>query len=193
MKLRNRRGGRSAIPQQSHPRLQPLFFGSLTQPYQHVCVASAATDGAQCYRRATKMRREFQIVLLSLAFCGACSSAAGPPQFCGCPPVLVGSTVLQLPCGTADRPVVTILEGQCAVGDSATEKTVELLSGAAGICRVELTFAGGTHSSVEVDFTTGPWQPCGTDPHGCGRSTLAVQPVVPIGDQCTDAGLDSGG
>jgi hypothetical protein len=69
---------------------------------------------------------------------------------------------------------------------------VELLSSSAGTCRVELTFAGGTKSSVDVNYTYGPWVPCGSDPHACGRSTFAMPSVVPIGDQCADAGADSG-
>lgn len=137
------------------------------------------------------MHKALPILLVVTAATFGCDGTGASVPMCHCPNILAGSTVIQLPCGTADPPAVKILSGPCGVRDPVSAGMVELI-GSPGACRVELMFAGGTKTSVDVNFTAGPWMACGSDPHGCGRSTFAEQPVVQIGDVCADAGTDSG-
>ena len=130
-------------------------------------------------------------LLLLFSAVAACSENTRE-GVCHCPAILVGTSVIQLPCGTAEPPEVKIVSGACTIITPATKQTVEVLSGGnAGVCRVALTFSGGAKSSVDVSFTLGPWMSCDSDPHGCGRSTFAEQPEMQIGDQCADAGMSS--
>jgi hypothetical protein len=87
---------------------------------------------------------------------------------CSCPSPAVSATI-ELGCTPAAPPVVKttgpcsvcpqasangmIPEGSgCAVPDNAAY--VVLLASGAGICHAEVTFAGGTTSSVDVDFVS---------------------------------------
>jgi hypothetical protein len=143
--------------------------------------------------RSTVMQKALQALsIVTAVTLVGCHGTDSRPTMCHCPIILAGSAVLQLPCGTIVSPDVRIVSGPCNAKTPMGEQMIELLSSNAGTCRVELTFAGGTKSSVDINYTSGPWMPCGSDPHGCGQSTFAKQPMVQIGEQCADAGADSG-
>jgi hypothetical protein len=67
------------------------------------------------------------------------------------------------------------IAGPCTLseGEAGTEQYVFLQSNGAGICRVELTFASGAKSTIDLKFMS-KWYPFGSDPHGCGQGFVAL-------------------
>jgi len=60
---------------------------------------------------------------------------------------------------------------------------------ATGTCQVTLAFANGSMSSVTIQASL-QWEPCGSDPHGCGE-LLILTPDEPTVDNCLDSGADA--
>lgn len=104
-----------------------------------------------------------------------CSTSINDPS---CPPPPVGASI-NFECVSADAPAVKTTGpcefcpvgnipdgGHCAVFDISQEITVA--ANGPGTCHVELTFATGATTSVDVDFVS--------EPQGCGNVTF-----VPVG------------
>ena len=146
---------------------------------------------------------------------GGCDSSGGSNGACSCPPP-PNEAVIHLGCLPVEPPVVkttgpcsvcpvvlangAIPEGaNCAVAQYS--QNITLIANDAGTCHVELTFAGGATSSVDLDFSS-VWRACGSDPHGCGEGFIVedsdgstcgpdgCQASVP--EPVCDAGLDAG-
>ncbi len=123
---------------------------------------------------------------------GACSSSsspqAGPGGAC---PGHVSDTVISLSCVPAVPPLITTT-GPCVASDGDGGADISLgLSGGGqisvpndgqeivvagngeGTCQVQLRFANGDTTSVDVNFAS-MWYPLGTDPQGCGEGFVAV-------------------
>jgi hypothetical protein len=76
----------------------------------------------------------------------------------------------------------------CGAGPS---QDITLIANGAGTCHVELTFANGATSSVDVDFMS-EWEACGSDPHGCGQGFIAANTTVSVPEPTCDAVADAG-
>jgi len=125
---------------------------------------------------------------------------------CNCAPP--GNTaVIHLGCVPIEPPVVKTT-GPCAVcpgvlangsiPDGITcgavagpSQNITLIANGAGTCHVELTFGSGATSSVDLDFMS-EWEPCGSDPHGCGEGFFAATTTVSVPETACDAGVDAG-
>ena len=134
---------------------------------------------------------------------GACTWN-GP---CNCPPP-GDLAVIALGCVPAEPPVVKTT-GPCAAcpaflanGSEASfpdgitcgagpSQDITLIANGAGTCHVELTFANGATSSVDVDFMS-EWEACGSDPHGCGQGFIAANTTVSVPEPTCDAVADAG-
>jgi hypothetical protein len=80
----------------------------------------------------------------------------------------------------------------CAV--LGPSQNIMLAANGAGTCHVELTFASGATSSVDVDFMSVP-QGCGNEaflPVGADGSPCAACGQVSVPDPTCDAGLEAG-
>jgi hypothetical protein len=80
----------------------------------------------------------------------------------------------------------------CAVFQNS--QNITLMANGAGTCHVELTFASGATSSVEVDFMSVP-QGCGNEaflPVGADGGPCATCRQVLVPDPTCDAGLEAG-
>jgi hypothetical protein len=140
--------------------------------------------------------------LLALA-CGS-SDAVG---VCRCPPSGRGATI-DLGCVPDAVPVVktsgpcfacnadgsTPDGGRCTLSFGASDFHVSRTG--AGTCHLEVTFANGATSQLDVDFVS-QWRACGSDPHGCGEDFVPITPSGSMGrlslpaPECS-AGVDAG-
>jgi hypothetical protein len=108
---------------------------------------------------------------------GSCSCPPPPTTavvHLGCLPIEPPTVKTTGPCSAC--PVVlangSIPDGAgCAVTNYSQNITLE--ANGAGTCHVELTFASGATSSVDLNFTS-EWLACGSDPHGCGEGFVAA-------------------
>jgi hypothetical protein len=75
-----------------------------------------------------------------------------------------------------------------------TSGSLEVQSGVAGTCHVEVTFATGATASTDITFAPGSWMACGDNPHGCGQE-IAASPTLATLGSCDEAGApeDAGG
>jgi hypothetical protein len=105
---------------------------------------------------------------------------------CACP--AGGATLIQLACGPMAAPVVNTT-GACTAAQGTD--TVVVTNADAGACTVELTFGSGATSSVTIDAAY-QWEPCGSDPHGCGQVLVVAPSNVSIEVGCSDSGSDVG-
>ena len=124
--------------------------------------------------------------MLALVTVGACHS--DPPQ-CGCG-AGNAEALVQLPCGQGAVGVgSTGLDG-CEVDLHLGPETISVESGFPGTCHVTWTYADGSTASTDIVFTP-IWEPCGSDPHGCGQGVITSPAAVQVGDACGDAGGDA--
>jgi hypothetical protein len=63
--------------------------------------------------------------------------------------------------------------GPCTLTSGGDPESVSLQTSDAGTCHVELTFANGATSSVDVEIVS-RWRALGSDPHGCGQEFVGV-------------------
>jgi hypothetical protein len=121
-------------------------------------------------------------VLGVLAVLVACNGdGSGAPQ-CYCP-AAVGVATVAL-CGAIESATADP-DGACNV--QQTSGSLEVQSGVAGTCHVEVTFATGAMASTDITFAPGPWMACGDDPHGCGQG-IAASPTLATLGSCDEAG-----
>ena len=139
-----------------------------------------------------------------LAFACGSSEAVG---VCRCPAARRGVTI-ELGCVPTAQPIVrtaadcfvcfadgsTPEGGHCAASLAPSELTLSRTD--AGTCHLDVTFADGATSSLEVEFIS-QWRPCGSDPHGCGEALIPVTPSGSSGKLSLpapgcSAGVDAG-
>lgn len=58
--------------------------------------------------------------------------------------------------------------------------SIVLMASGAGKCHVDVTFEGGTTSSIDIDFMS-EWIACGSDPHGCGEGFVPSRLDASVG------------
>jgi hypothetical protein len=114
---------------------------------------------------------------------GGCDHGA-----CNCPSPAT-QAFIQLGCVLIEPPAVKTT-GPCTASAVENSQQISLTANGAGTCHVEVTFGSGATSSVDVDFTS-VWEPCGSDPHGCGQGFVATNQVS-VPEPTCDAGLDAG-
>jgi hypothetical protein len=114
----------------------------------------------------------------------SCDAGDGPP-ICGCGED--GPATVRIACDAIGMPYVTVT-GPCTVQYLGGEI---LLTGATtGQCQLAIALPDGGVSTVTVSFAE-QWEPCGSDPHGCGQTTAATPEEVSV-NQCGGAAADSG-
>jgi hypothetical protein len=185
----------------------------------HLCETYGPGDLLRRPRRVRGVRPARNLVRFLEPMLAARSAAAlgllvvlgGGAGGCGdpsCPPPL-NSAVIQLGCVPSEPPVVKTT-GPCSVcpvvlangeipdgstcGALGPSQDIMLMANGAGTCHVELTFASGATSSVDVDFMSMP-QGCGNEaflPVGADGGPCAECRQVSVPDPTCDAGLEAG-
>jgi hypothetical protein len=135
---------------------------------------------------AERLRACLAATTFLLAIC-ACHGSTS--DNCGCPASGNGIQI-QLLCAVVDAPVVQTTGPCSAIQSGANEISVQFNSPTtAATCQVALAFANGSMSSVTIQASL-QWEPCGSDPHGCGQ-VLVLTPGEPTVDNCPDSGVDA--
>ena len=130
------------------------------------------------------LHRAFAAVL-GLAWLGACSNGqagsngqTGSKALGACPSP-DDTAEITFGCVSHEPPVVKAT-GPCSVMSSDAGTSVFVQGKDTGTCHVDLTFASGATSSVDVNFMA-KWRALGDDPHGCGQ---AIFPISDGGMPC---------
>jgi hypothetical protein len=125
--------------------------------------------------------------------CPAPSSAAD--VHLGCPPIEPPVVKTTGPCSVFCPPGALangwLPDGGSSCADADSPQDITLTGNGAGTCHVELTFANGATSSVDVDFMF-ELIACGSDPKGCGQHFVAPTATVSVPEAACNAGPDAG-
>ncbi|HEY6463557.1 MAG TPA: hypothetical protein VIY73_25490 [Polyangiaceae bacterium] len=117
----------------------------------------------------------------------ACNDGEPSPQ-CSCGAGNAQATI-HVACGTVAT-YSAESDADCSLGQSSPG-TLDVESAFPGTCRVLVTLSNGATLSTDVTFTP-VWEPCGSDPHGCGQGVTVSPQEIELG-VCGDAGSDGGG
>jgi hypothetical protein len=117
----------------------------------------------------------------------ACNVGETSPQ-CNCPAGNAQATI-HVACGAIASYSVES-DDDCSPGQP-NPGTLSVDSSFPGTCRVLVTLSNGATLSTDVTFTP-VWEPCGSDPHGCGQGVTVSPAEITLG-LCGDAGNDGGG
>jgi hypothetical protein len=121
---------------------------------------------------------------------GACLPSSNDNN-CNCP-AGNAEVVIQLPCGSTGTPAVTAVGlAGCTADQRPGSPNIFVDSDFPGTCHVTWTYPDGSGSSTDIVFTP-IWEPCGSDPHGCGQGVTSTPSLVQIGNACADSGVDAG-